>query len=62
MSKSLPIMLAIVLLATMLAGCGPTPEPEIVEKTVVETVEVEKTVVETVEVEKTIIETVEVEK
>ena len=62
MSKSLPIMLAIVLLATMLAGCGPTPEPQIVEKTVVETVEVEKTVVETVEVEKTIIETVEVEK
>jgi peptide/nickel transport system substrate-binding protein len=49
------------MLMALIAGCGSTPEPEVI----VETVEVEKTivetVVETVEVEKTVVETVEVE-
>ena len=49
----------LLLLALLVAGCGPAPTPE----TVIQTVEVEKTVVETVEVEveKTVVETVEVE-
>jgi multiple sugar transport system substrate-binding protein len=62
MNKKVAILLVVVMLATFLAACGATPEPE----TVVQTVEVEKevTVVETVEVEKevTVVETVEVEK
>ncbi len=78
MKKAFAFSLVVVMLATLLAACGPTPEPQTiiqtveVEKektvveTVVETVEVEKevTVVETVEVEKevTVVETVEVEK
>ena len=41
---SLVVVLTII---SLLAACGPTPEPE----TIVQTVEVEKTVVETVEVE-----------
>jgi simple sugar transport system substrate-binding protein len=59
MSKKL-VSLLLMLAILIVAGCGPTPEPQ----TVVQTVEVEKTVVETVEVEKevTVIETVEVEK
>ncbi|MBN1316082.1 MAG: hypothetical protein JXA42_11455 [Anaerolineales bacterium] len=62
MSKKLSILFVIALLATVLAGCGSNAEPQVIEKTVVVTVEVEKTVIETVEVEKTVIETVEVEK
>jgi multiple sugar transport system substrate-binding protein len=64
MNKKVAILLVAVMLATFLAACGATPEPE----TVVQTVEVEKevTVVETVEVEVekevTVVETVEVEK
>jgi multiple sugar transport system substrate-binding protein len=58
MKKAFAVSLVVILLATMLAACGPTPEPQ----TIIQTVEVEKTVVETVEVEKTVIETVEVEK
>jgi ABC-type sugar transport system substrate-binding protein len=48
------------IMGLLLTAC----QPQIVEKTVIETqvVEVEKKVIETVEVEKTIIETVEVEK
>ena len=58
----------LVVLSLLIASCGATPTPQVVEKevTVIETVEVEKevTIVETVEVEKevTVIETVEVEK
>jgi multiple sugar transport system substrate-binding protein len=76
MKKALTFGVVVIMLATMMAACGPTPEPvtivqtveveKEVEKTVVETVEVEKevTVVETVEVEKevTVVETVEVER
>jgi len=40
-------LVVILTIVSMLAACGPTPEPQ----TVVQTVEVEKTVVETVEVE-----------
>jgi multiple sugar transport system substrate-binding protein len=64
MNKKVGILLVAVMLATFLAACGATPEPE----TIVQTVEVEKevTVVETVEVEVekevTVVETVEVEK
>jgi peptide/nickel transport system substrate-binding protein len=50
--------LAILVVLSLMASCGPTPEPQ----TIVQTVEVEKTVVETVEVEKEVIQTVEVEK
>ena len=58
MKKLVALSLVLLLLAVLIASCGPTPEPQ----TVVQTVEVEKTVVETVEVEKTVVETVEVEK
>ncbi|HSR29635.1 MAG TPA: ABC transporter substrate-binding protein, partial [Anaerolineae bacterium] len=37
----------ILMIASLVAACGPTPEPQ----TIIQTVEVEKTVVETVEVE-----------
>jgi branched-chain amino acid transport system substrate-binding protein len=40
-------LVVILTIVSMLAACGPTPEPQ----TIVQTVEVEKTVVETVEVE-----------
>jgi glucose/mannose transport system substrate-binding protein len=62
MKKSVSLVLTLVVVAALLAGCGPTPEPQVIEKVV--TKEVEKTVVETVEVEveKTVVETVEVEK
>jgi peptide/nickel transport system substrate-binding protein len=51
-------IMAVLIVLSLVAACGPTPEPQ----TVVQTVEVEKTVVETVEVEKEVIQTVEVEK
>jgi peptide/nickel transport system substrate-binding protein len=63
--KLVSIAFALIVVASLLAACGATPEPEVVE--VIVTQEVEKTVVETVvetvevEVEKTVIETVEVE-
>jgi peptide/nickel transport system substrate-binding protein len=68
LTKNKGAVLAALLIAVMLvlSACGGTPE--VVEKTVVQTVEVEKevevTVVETVEVETevTVVETVEVEK
>ncbi|MGD8821383.1 MAG: hypothetical protein PVF67_14905, partial [Anaerolineae bacterium] len=71
--KNAKLLLAIVvILTTLLAACGSTPEPETIVQTVVETVVVEKegeTIVQTVEVEKevektvveTVVETVEVE-
>jgi multiple sugar transport system substrate-binding protein len=54
MNKALAAVLVVILLAAMLAACGPTPEP------VIQTVEVEKVV--TQEVEKEVVVTVEVEK
>ncbi|MCL7453007.1 MAG: extracellular solute-binding protein [Anaerolineae bacterium] len=51
MKKTFALGLVLVLLATMLAACGATAEPQVVKETVVVTQEVEKTVVETVEVE-----------
>jgi len=42
----------------VLAGCGATPTPEVIEKVVKETVEVEKEVIK--EVEKEVVKTVEV--
>ena len=64
MKKALFTLMAALLVLSMLAGCGPTPEPQTIIQTVEVEKEVEKTVVETVEVEKevTVIETVEVEK
>jgi hypothetical protein len=55
MRKQLIVVVA--LLVALSAGCGPAPEPQVVERTVVETREVE------VEVEKevTVVATVEVE-
>jgi peptide/nickel transport system substrate-binding protein len=53
---------AVVAILSLVAACGPTPTPEVVEKVVKETVEVEKVVKETVEVEKVVKETVVVEK
>jgi len=46
------LVLTMVLLIVASAGCG-TAEPQVIEKTVIQTVEVEKIVVETVEVEVT---------
>ena len=56
-SKALRSISIVILLALLLAACGPTPEPEIVEveKIVTQVVEVEK------EVEKIVTEVVEVE-
>jgi multiple sugar transport system substrate-binding protein len=70
MKKAFAFTLVVIMLALMVAACGPTPEPVVLKETVVvkETVApevVQETVVvkETVEVEKevTIVETVEVE-
>ncbi|MCL7454938.1 MAG: ABC transporter substrate-binding protein, partial [Anaerolineae bacterium] len=52
-SKSLSLLSLLMVLSLVLAACGATPEPEIVERTVVETVVVEQTVKETVIVEGT---------
>jgi len=67
--KLLAMVVALAMLAPVLAACGPTPEPEVVERTIVETVivagtpeVVEKVVTEVVEVEKVVTEVVEVEK
>jgi peptide/nickel transport system substrate-binding protein len=51
---------AILVLSVLLSACGPTPEPQVIEKVV--TQEVEKTVVQTVEVEVEKVVTKEVEK
>jgi peptide/nickel transport system substrate-binding protein len=67
MNRKVVQLMTVLVLISLLAACGPTPEPVIqtveVEKTVIETVEVETTIIETVEVETevTIVETVEVE-
>ena len=45
--RTIPSLFVILVIVSLLAACGPTPEPQ----TVIQTVEVEKTVVETVEVE-----------
>jgi len=60
MKKTLGLIIVLITLATLVAACGATPEPQ----TIVQTVEVEKKVVETVEVPKevTVVQTVEVEK
>jgi ABC-type glycerol-3-phosphate transport system substrate-binding protein len=60
MKKMLFTQLAIVTILAMLAACGPTPTPEVVEKVVKETVVVEKEVEVQVEVTKEV--QVEVEK
>jgi multiple sugar transport system substrate-binding protein len=64
--KKLWSLLALLVVISMLAACGATPEPETVIQTVEVEVEKEVTVVETVEVEVekevTVVETVEVEK
>ena len=68
-NQRLLVVLVVVLVTSMLAACGPTPGPQVVEKEVTkvvkETVEVEKAVtqvvVQTVEVEKEVVQTVEVE-
>lgn len=57
------MVVLIMLASTVLAACGPTPEPEVIVETIVETVVVEgeAQVVEK-EVTKVVVETVEVEK
>ncbi|HSR31727.1 MAG TPA: sugar ABC transporter substrate-binding protein [Anaerolineae bacterium] len=64
MSKLLSLITLLAVVALLVAGCGATPEPQVIKETVVVTEEKEVTVVETVEVEKevTVVETVEVEK
>jgi len=60
-NKKLAILVVIVMIAPMiLSACGPTAEPQVVEKIV--TQEVEKEVVVTQEVEKEVVVTQEVEK
>jgi multiple sugar transport system substrate-binding protein len=51
-------LLSLVVVLSLLAACGPTPEPQ----TIIQTVEVEKVVTQEVEKEVTVVETVEVEK
>lgn len=62
MNKKLAILVVVAMLATIVVACGPTPEPQTIIQTVVETVVEEKTIVETVVEEKTIVETVVEEK
>jgi ABC-type transport system substrate-binding protein len=57
--KSVGLLIVLTMLFAGLAACGPTPEPQIVEKTVIETVIVEGT---PQVVEKVVTEVVEVEK
>jgi len=51
--RVLMLLSLLIVFSLLLAACGPTPEPQIIEKTVKETVMVEKTVKETVVVEGT---------
>jgi simple sugar transport system substrate-binding protein len=62
--KLLSLVTLLVIVGLLVAGCGATPEPQVIKETVVVTEMEEVTVVETVEVEKevTVVETVEVEK
>jgi peptide/nickel transport system substrate-binding protein len=57
LSKILGVLVVVAMVSTMLAACGPTPEPQVVKETVVVT---EKETVVVTEKE-TIVETVEVE-
>jgi multiple sugar transport system substrate-binding protein len=50
MKKAFALGLVVIMLATTLAACGGTAEPQVIKETVVVTQEVEKTIVETVEV------------
>jgi simple sugar transport system substrate-binding protein len=62
--KLLSLITLLAIVGLLVAGCGATPEPQVVKETVVVTEMEEVTVVETVEVETevTVVETVEVEK
>ena len=51
--KAVALVLVVLMLGVLVTACGPTPEPQVVEKTVKETVVVEQTVKETVIVEGT---------
>jgi ABC-type glycerol-3-phosphate transport system substrate-binding protein len=64
MKKGFSALAALVMILSLVLACGPTPEPQIVEKIVTQEVEKEVKVIETVEVEKevTVVQTVEVEK
>jgi simple sugar transport system substrate-binding protein len=63
MSKLLSFITLLAVVVMLVAGCGATPEPQVIKETVVVTEEKEVTVIETVEVETqvTVVETVEVE-
>jgi peptide/nickel transport system substrate-binding protein len=64
MKRALAVALVLTLLATMVAGCGATPEPGVVEKVVTQVVEVQKEVTRVVEgppVVQTVVETQVVE-
>ena len=53
MKKILLLSSLLIVISLVLAACGATSEPQVIEKTVVETVVVEQTVKETVIVEGT---------
>lgn len=53
MKKYVVVLSILIVLGLVLASCGPTPEPQVIEKTIKETVVVEQTVKETVVVEGT---------
>jgi ABC-type glycerol-3-phosphate transport system substrate-binding protein len=61
MKKGFSALAALVMILSLVLACGPTPEPQIVEKIVTQEVEKEVKVIETVEVEKevTVVQTVE---
>ena len=64
MKKGFSVLAALVMILSLVLACGPTPEPQIVEKIVTQEVEKQVKVVETVEVVKEVevVETVEVVK
>jgi len=59
--RILTLVALVAVLSLVLAGCGATPEPQVIVETVVVETEKEVVVTQEVEVEKTVIETVEVE-
>jgi oligopeptide transport system substrate-binding protein len=53
--KRLGLLVTLVMVVSLLAACGPAPEPEVIEKIVTQEVEVEKQVTQVVTVKETVI-------
>ena len=58
--RTLLAAVALLAVVTLLAACGTTPEPEVVEKIITQVVEIKETVQVEVEVEKIVTQVVEI--